>query len=80
MISIKISKNQDRVSLFELAKEKARQSGAKLSGSVASGNFSANGVVGTYRTQGDFFEVTITKKPWYIPESVIKSKLEAFFN
>lgn len=79
MISIKVSKNQNRVALFELAKEKAKRSGAKLSGSVASGEFSANGVVGTYKTRGDFLEVTVTKKPFYIPESVIKSKLEGFF-
>ncbi len=80
MISIKVPKNQDRVALFELAKERARKGGAKLSGSVASGSFSASGVVGTYKTQGDFLEVTVTRKPWYVPESKIKSELQKFFN
>lgn len=79
MIRIEVPKNQDRVALFERAKERARKLGAKLSGSVASGGFSANGVVGTYKTQGDSLEITITKKPFYIPESVIKDVLEKYF-
>jgi hypothetical protein len=79
MISIKVPKNQDRVALLGLAKERAKASGARLAGSVASGEFSANGVEGTYKTQGDFLEITITKKPWYIPESAIQAKLEEFF-
>ncbi len=79
MIRIRVPKNQNRIALFELAKERARRAGARLTGCVASGDFSASGVVGTYVTQGDFLNVTIERKPAYIPESVIKTKLEAFF-
>ncbi len=80
MISIKVPKNQNRVALFELAKMKAKAAGTRLTGCVASGEFSGKGVAGTYITQGDFLNLTITKKPFYIPESAIKTKLEAFFS
>jgi hypothetical protein len=81
MISIKVPGNQDRIALFELAKLKARESGSRLTGSVASGEFSVpqHGIEGAYRTQGDFLEVTIIKKPWYIPELKIKSELQKLF-
>jgi len=80
VISIKISQNQDRVRLWELAKARAKSGGVKLSGCVASGEFSGKGITGTFKTQGDFLNITITKKPFFIPESAIKSKLQAFFN
>jgi len=81
MISIRVPQNQDRVALFQKAKDLAAAGGARLTGSVASGSFStARPVVqGTYETQGDFLKVTITKKPFYLPEKVIKSRLEEYF-
>jgi len=81
MIRIKLIQSQDRVALFEKAKEGARQNGAKFSGSVASGEFSApeHGIKGTYKTHGDVLEITISKKPWYMGEEMIKARLEAFF-
>lgn len=80
MISIKIPQNQDRVRLWELAKTKAKSGGVKLSGCVASGEFSGKGISGTYITEGDFLKIKIEKKPFYIPEVAIKAKLQAFFN
>jgi len=82
MISIRVPQNQDRVALFEKAKALAARNGVKLTGCVASGEFSApqHGVTGTYKTQGDFLEVTLTKKPWYIPETLVKKQLSSFFS
>lgn len=82
MISIRVPKNQNRVVLFEKAKVLAARNGVKLSGCVASGEFSApqRGVKGTYKTQGDFLKVTLTKKPCYIPEALVKKQLTSFFS
>ena len=79
MISVKIPKNQNRMALFERAKAKAKRSGARLTGCVASGEFSAKGITGTYRTQEDFLEIDISKKPFYVSENMIETLLKTFF-
>jgi hypothetical protein len=80
MFTIYVSQDQDRVALFERAKLRAKEKGLRLAGCVASGEFSGKGVEGTYKTEGDELRITITKRPFYIPEKAIRAKLMPFFD
>jgi hypothetical protein len=56
------------------------RNGGTLAGSAAVGEFEGSGVRGNYRLTGDsVFVITITKKPFICPESMVEGKIRTFF-
>lgn len=55
--------------------------GGKFEGDISSGKFSGSGVEGYYSVlPGDQFEITITKKPFIAPMSLVESKIRSYFS
>ena len=48
-------------------------------GDDSAGKFSGSGVVGNYTRTGSVITITITKKPFIAPESLVKSKIKTYF-
>ena len=66
----------------EISKIKAglAGSGGTFAGDIQSGNFSGSGVVGHYLvTAGAQIEITITKKPFVAPMSLVEKKIRSYF-
>jgi hypothetical protein len=62
------------------AKSAVASGGGRFSGDVSGGTFSGSGVEGCYRVISDTeAEVTILKKPVFLPESLVKSEARKFF-
>ena len=56
-------------------------SGGIFQGDTSSGNFSGAGVVGSYIvTTGAQIEITITKKPFIAPMSLVEKKIRSYFS
>ena len=53
-------------------------SGGKFTGNEQQGDFNAKGIIGRYRV-GDVVNVTITEKPFMIPNSVIEREVRNYF-
>lgn len=54
--------------------------GGKFEGDICSGKFSGSGVSGYYITTGDTIEITITKKPFIAPMSLVENKIRSYFD
>ena len=65
--------------MLKRAKDEAGKSGATVTGDTSSGKFSGSGVEGTYKVVGDSVEITIEKKPFIVPMSLVESKVRKFF-
>ena len=67
----------------EAAVDKARIAAEKeealFEGDARGGNFSALGVVGAYRIDGDVVEVDISERPFFAPLSMVESKIKSLF-
>lgn len=57
----------------------AKSTGVKFEGDVQSGSFAKSGVEGTYKTEGDKAEITIHRKPAFIPWATVESALKEIF-
>lgn len=79
-MTFKIPKPKNFLEVLEKAKVLASKNGASLSGDTLSGEFEVKNpaVVGSYQVNGDVLSVTVTKKTFFIPKAIIKSKLEEF--
>ncbi|MDR0308289.1 MAG: hypothetical protein LBI42_15855 [Chitinispirillales bacterium] len=64
---------------FEKAKAKINNAGGSLHGNSNGGNFSGSGVEGSYVCNNGNLTITIEKKPFFIPESLIREKVTGFF-
>ena len=64
---------------LEEARSAAEEYGATFTGDSQSGQFSHDSVEGTYKVADSTAHITITKKPWYAPWSVVESKVREFF-
>lgn len=64
---------------FEKAKSAIKNAGANMSGDQKSGSFSGSGLEGSYAFNAGELEITIDKKPFLVPESIIKNKVAEFF-
>jgi hypothetical protein len=64
--------------LVEKAKRAAAENNAAFRGDTQAGSFSGGGVEGSYRINGDVVAVTISKKPFYAPWSVVESYVREF--
>jgi hypothetical protein len=74
--SIPIKNQQES---FEKAKSAIKNAGASLSGDANAGSFSGSGLEGSYAFANGNLNIVINKKPFIVPESVIKSKVKEFF-
>lgn len=79
-MAFSIPKPQNFSEVLEKAKVLAAKNGANLSGDNQSGHFEVKNpaIAGTYQVSGDTLSVIVTKKPFFIPEVMIKAKLEEF--
>lgn len=79
-MAFSIPKPQNFSEVLEKAKVLAAKNGAIISGDSQSGKFEVKNpaIEGTYQVSGDSLSLTVTKKPFFIPEVMIKSKLEEF--
>ena len=61
----------------------AKQSGATFNGDTSKGSFSGSTAVGTvegnYTVNGNNVSITITKKPFVVPQSTVESKIRDWF-
>jgi len=74
-----ISFEGDPVQLVKRAKQIAAQNHVQFDGDEHSGNFSGDGVAGTYTVQEHTVTVTINRKPFYITMAMIQSHVQQFF-
>jgi hypothetical protein len=65
--------------LIRKAKNAAAQSEAVFAGDERNGSFSSTEVAGTYEISGDYALITVTKKPFIAPWSLVESKVRKFF-
>lgn len=78
-----ITISQDPATILDKAKKLMESQGGTMNGDVNSGSFEvsfmSNEVNGSYKVNGQELELTINKKPMFIPcnaiESYLKSKL-----
>jgi hypothetical protein len=75
--SVKISTSPEH--LLQKASEIASRKGAKFRGDTSSGCFEGHGVAGEYQVEGNTMQVTINKKPFIAPWSVVESTVKGFF-
>ena len=66
--------------MLKKAKDEAGKSWASVTGETSSGKFSGSGVEGTYKIVGNSVEITIEKKPFIAPMSLVESKVRKFFS
>ena len=58
------------------ARRAAIENDADFKGNETSGSFSASGVKGVYRMEGEIVTVTVTEKPFYVPWPLVESELK----
>jgi hypothetical protein len=69
----------DPAALVERARALAAQNNIQFSGDPNSGNFSGDGVVGTYQIANQVVTITITQRPWYISVLMLQGELQTIF-
>jgi hypothetical protein len=69
----------DPVQLVKQAKQVAAQNHVQFDGDEHSGNFSGDGVAGTYKVENHTVTITINRKPFFITMTVIREHLQQFF-
>lgn len=57
-----------------------QSSGSLFVGNDSSGSFAGSGVKGEYQVIGEDVHITITKKPFIVPYSIVESKIRNYFN
>jgi len=65
---------------FEKAKNAIKSAGANMKGDCNAGSFNGSGLEGSYAFEKGSLNVTINKKPFLVPEALIKSKVKEFFS
>jgi len=75
--SVPVSNPQES---FEKAKNAIKKAGANVKGDCNAGSFSGSGLEGSYVFENGSLNITINKKPFIAPESLIKSKVKEFFS
>ncbi|MBT7057065.1 MAG: hypothetical protein HN976_18375, partial [Lentisphaerae bacterium] len=62
--------------VLEAFKERSRQNGIHFTGDERSGRASGRGFVMAYRVDGRTIAITVRKKPWLVPWSMVEDKLK----
>ena len=74
-----ITLSQDSATIVDKAKAMLIESGNKFTGDSSKGSFSGSGIAGTYHISGNVATITIDKKPFVIPMSLVESKVREYF-
>lgn len=77
--SFQITLSQDPATVVESVRKLLTESGSEFSGDSSSGSFSGSGVKGLYHVTGSVVTITITKKPFMAPMSLVESKVREYF-
>jgi hypothetical protein len=78
-MTFSISFEGDPAQLVKRARETATQNHVQFDGDEHSGNFSGDGVAGTYAVSGQTVTLTINRKPFYVTMAMIQDHLGKFF-
>jgi hypothetical protein len=74
-----ISFTGDPASLLADAHASAQQNDVQFIGDTQRGSFSGQGIEGSYEISGNIVNVTIDKKPFFVPWALVEAQLEQFF-
>lgn len=70
---------KDLKQLLSNLKQQVTSNGGLFEGCETTGNFSGGGVSGIYAVSGCTLVITITKKPFIAPMSLVESKIRSYF-
>ena len=76
---MEIQIDRDFTATLANAKAAAQRAGIELTGDTQQGQFAGQGIAGHYAAREDVLTVTITDKPFFIPDNLIGSKIREFF-
>jgi hypothetical protein len=65
---------------FNKGKNAIENAGASVNGDYNAGSFSGSGLEGSYVFENGNLNITINKKPFWVPEALIKSNVSKFFS
>ena len=74
-----LDKPSDVPAAYKLLKEKLASTGGKISGNINMGTISAEGVEGEYVVGEDAVKITITKKPYILPNRLVERQIRTLF-
>lgn len=77
--SITLRRADGSVPNFEMLQAEAQKHGFTFTRSGDEGTFSGNGVKGTWVLRDGNFEITVTEKPFLLPQFALKSNIENWF-
>ena len=77
--TFKVIVNSSTEEFMAKAHKLAREHGALLTGDNRSGSFSASGVNGEYSMADNTVSITVTKKPFCVPWSMVEKRAKDFF-
>jgi len=72
------AKPQDIILAIETVQTRIKNKGGTFSGDERQGSFKASGIAGQYRVS-DKVDVTISEKPFVVPNSLIENEVKKFF-
>ena len=78
-ITFSINKPSNITAALSKVSATIKNSGGSFSGNENSGRFSGSGVEGKYDVTGNYIKITITKKPFFYPESVVENEIRKYF-
>ena len=81
MFSFDIKKAADIAATVKSVEYKIKNSGGRFSGDEKSGSFinRAGDIAGNYLVGANNIKITITKKPFIYPDSIVESKIREYF-
>jgi hypothetical protein len=84
MFSFQVTVNDLAACIEKIREEVAKQPGATFQGDTTQGNFSGPTGVGTvegnYTAKENIVTITITKKPFVVPQGTIERRMREWFN
>jgi hypothetical protein len=61
------------------AKNLVKRNGGSFTGDTRTGTFSVMGVTGMYHQVVGAIRISITKRPWFVSENLIRKKISGYF-
>jgi hypothetical protein len=78
-ISITMSTKEPIEKILTEVRGFASQKGVQVEGDNYKGRFSGQGFEGNYSVNGQNFTIDVTKKPWIVPEGIVKNAIQDYF-
>ena len=75
-----INKPSDITTTLAKVSRTIKNNGGNFLGNENFGRFSGNGVEGQYNIMGEHIKVSIIKKPFFAPDSLIEKKISEYFH